>query len=74
MTYGQLARAAGSPGAARGQVFNACESVPIIVPCHRVVGASGPGGYSAPGGLDTKRHLLAIEGVALRLSGRTGVQ
>ncbi len=75
MTYGQLARAAGSPGAARaaGSSMRA-NPVPVIVPCHRVVGASGPGGYSAPGGLDTKRHLLAIEGVALRLSGRTGVK
>lgn len=73
MTYGQLARAAGSPGAARaaGSAMRA-NPVPIIVPCHRVVAASGPGGYSAPGGLDTKRRLLVIEGVFLRAFGDTG--
>jgi methylated-DNA-[protein]-cysteine S-methyltransferase len=34
----------------------------IIVPCHRVLAAGGrPGGFSAPGGVDTKRRLLEIE-------------
>lgn len=38
---------------------------PIIVPCHRVLAAGGKaGGFSAPGGLATKRHLLAIEAEA----------
>ena len=63
ITYAELARRAGSPGAARaaGQVM-ANNLVPIIIPCHRVVGSGGAlGGYSAPGGLATKRRLLALE-------------
>ena len=62
-TYGQLARAAGSPGAARavGQVM-ATNRLPLIVPCHRVVPASGGlGGFSAPQGTRLKRSLLEQE-------------
>lgn len=62
-TYGQLARLAGFPGAARavGQVM-AANRVPIIVPCHRVVAAGGSlGGFSAPGGVALKRRLLELE-------------
>lgn len=66
-TYGEIAAAAGSPGASRavGQAL-AKNPIAILIPCHRVV-ASGrkPGGFSAPGGLDTKARLLAIEGGAL---------
>jgi methylated-DNA-[protein]-cysteine S-methyltransferase len=64
LTYGELATRAGRPGAARavGSVM-AKNRYPLVVPCHRVVGSGGGlGGYSAPGGLDTKRSLLAIEG------------
>jgi len=67
-TYGQVAAEVGSPGAFRavGQAL-AKNPIPIVVPCHRVVAAGGkPGGFSAPGGLDTKARLLAIEGLALR--------
>ncbi len=65
-TYGQIARAVGSPAAARA-VGGALGSnpVPIVVPCHRVVAAGGLGGYSggAKGsGLRWKRELLSIEG------------
>ena len=62
-TYGALARALGSPKAARA-VGQAMAKNPflIVVPCHRVVGSSSPGGFSAPGGLSTKTRLLAIEG------------
>ena len=63
-TYAQLAAAAGSPGAMRavGQAM-AKNPWPVVVPCHRVVGSAGkPGGFSAPGGLDTKARLLALEG------------
>jgi methylated-DNA-[protein]-cysteine S-methyltransferase len=62
-TYGELASAAGSPGAARavGQVM-ASNRVPLIVPCHRVVASGGGlGGFSAPQGLAMKRRLLALE-------------
>src|SRR5690606_14358281 len=56
-TYGQLAAAAGSPGAARavGGAMAANEW-PLVIPCHRVVAAGGLGGYG--GGLDLKRRLL----------------
>ncbi|MCR4412656.1 MAG: methylated-DNA--[protein]-cysteine S-methyltransferase [Thermoguttaceae bacterium] len=63
VTYGDLAARAGSPRAARA-VGNcmAANRIPLIVPCHRVVGAGGGlGGFSAPGRLSTKRRLLALE-------------
>ncbi len=66
-SYGQLACAAGSAGAARavGQAM-ARNPFPLIVPCHRVVGSDGkPGGFSAYGGLHTKERLLRQEGVCL---------
>jgi methylated-DNA-[protein]-cysteine S-methyltransferase len=62
-SYGEVAAAAGSAGAARavGQVM-ASNRTPLIVPCHRVVAAGGKlGGFSAPQGLALKRRLLAIE-------------
>ena len=62
-TYAQLATAAGRPTAARA-VGNcmAANPLPLIVPCHRVVPSSGGlGGYSAPGGIRTKRRLLQLE-------------
>jgi methylated-DNA-[protein]-cysteine S-methyltransferase len=62
-SYGELAAACGSAGAARavGQVM-AGNRYPLVVPCHRVVGASGSlGGFSAPQGLAMKRRLLALE-------------
>jgi methylated-DNA-[protein]-cysteine S-methyltransferase len=66
-SYGDLARQAGSPGAARavGQAMGH-NPVPIIIPCHRVL-ASGRkiGGFSAYGGAVTKERLLALEGVHL---------
>ncbi len=64
LTYGQLARQVGSPGAARavGSVMRKNE-FPLVVPCHRVVAATGLGGYSASNGVATKRKLLFLEGV-----------
>jgi methylated-DNA-[protein]-cysteine S-methyltransferase len=62
-SYGELAAAAGRPGAARavGQVM-ATNRVPLVVPCHRVVAADGRlGGFSAPDGLAMKRRLLDLE-------------
>lgn len=61
-SYGEVARRAGSPRAARA-AGNALGSnpVPIVVPCHRVLHAGGGlGGYG--GGLDRKRFLLDLEG------------
>jgi methylated-DNA-[protein]-cysteine S-methyltransferase len=65
VTYGELARRAGSPRACRaiGQVM-ARNPVPLVIPCHRVVAASGPGGYG--GGLAMKARLLALESRAGR--------
>jgi methylated-DNA-[protein]-cysteine S-methyltransferase len=65
-TYAELAVAAGSPAAMRavGQAM-AKNPWPVVVPCHRIVGSAGkPGGFSAPGGLDTKARLLALEGAS----------
>lgn len=60
-TYGQVARQTGRPRAARA-VGGALSRnpVPIVIPCHRVVGSGGLGGFT--GGLGLKRRLLAIEG------------
>jgi methylated-DNA-[protein]-cysteine S-methyltransferase len=62
-TYGAVAASLGDPTAARavGQALGA-NPFAIIVPCHRVLAAGGrSGGFSAPGGVDTKRRLLEIE-------------
>ena len=64
VTYGELAALAGRPGAARAAgTFCARNTLPIFIPCHRVVAATGIGGYGASG-LDYKRRLLALEGVS----------
>lgn len=63
-TYGEIALELGDIGLSRrvGQALGR-NPFPIIVPCHRVVGAGGTmTGFSAPGGTDTKRKLLKIEG------------
>lgn len=63
-TYGEVATALGTPGAARavGQALGA-NPFPIIVPCHRVLAAGAKtGGFSAPGGVTTKMKMLTIEG------------
>jgi methylated-DNA-[protein]-cysteine S-methyltransferase len=67
VTYGELARRLGDPGAARavGRALGR-NPVPIVVPCHRVVAAGGrTGGFSAGGGVSTKMRMLAIEGATL---------
>jgi len=63
-SYGELATAAGFPGAARavGSVMRG-NRFPLIVPCHRVIAAGGNlGGYSCPAGLTMKERLLEREG------------
>ncbi len=62
-TYGELAKRVGRPGAFRA-VGNAMHTnpIPIVIPCHRVLGANGSlTGFG--GGLDVKRRLLELEGV-----------
>lgn len=64
VSYAELARLAGSPGASRavGQAM-AKNPTPLLVPCHRVLAAGGAaGGFSAAGGLAVKAHLLKLEG------------
>ncbi len=63
-SYGEIAKAIGAPEAAR-EVGGALgeNPFPIVVPCHRVLAADGSlRGFSAPGGIRTKRCMLEIEG------------
>jgi methylated-DNA-[protein]-cysteine S-methyltransferase len=65
ISYGELARRIGMPGAARavGQA-NGANPIPIVIPCHRVIAANGTiGGFSS--GLAIKRQLLSHEHVEL---------
>jgi methylated-DNA-[protein]-cysteine S-methyltransferase len=65
VSYSELARVAGHPRAQRAAgTFCAGNRFGIVVPCHRVVAADGLGSYGSLG-LDYKRRLLALEGVAL---------
>lgn len=59
-SYGELARELGSSARAVGTACGA-NPIPIIIPCHRVTGATGLGGYSGGEGPDTKRYLLGLE-------------
>lgn len=74
-TYGAIAKELGAgPEAARdvGKAM-AANPVPLIVPCHRVIAAGGKlGGFSAPGGTDTKLWMLENEGAAARLETSKG--
>jgi methylated-DNA-[protein]-cysteine S-methyltransferase len=62
LSYGDVALLAGRPGAARavGQAVKA-NPILILVPCHRVVAADGPGGWSAFGTPERKARLLGLE-------------
>lgn len=63
ITYGELARQLGEPGAARavGQALGANPFAPVV-PCHRILAANArSGGFSASGGVDTKLRMLLIE-------------
>ena len=67
-TYGAVAKALGEGQEVARDVGQAMASnpVPLIIPCHRVLAAGGKiGGFSAPGGADSKARMLAIEGVDL---------
>lgn len=66
-TYGDLARELGSAARAIGGACGA-NPIPLVIPCHRVLGAGDAvGGYSFADGADTKRRLLTLEGVRLSL-------
>jgi methylated-DNA-[protein]-cysteine S-methyltransferase len=62
-TYKELAQLAGSPNAARaaGAVMSR-NRTPLIIPCHRILGSDGSlHGFSAPGGIATKKQMLKLE-------------
>ena len=63
-SYGQIAASLGAPTASRAVgTANGSNPLPIVVPCHRVIGSTGTlTGYS--GGLERKRHLLDLETAA----------
>ncbi|MCC7272286.1 MAG: methylated-DNA--[protein]-cysteine S-methyltransferase [Alphaproteobacteria bacterium] len=65
-TYADIARVTGGVARAVGQ---ACGSnpIPIVIPCHRVTGSHGLGGFSGGEGRMTKRRLLGLEGALLDL-------
>ena len=71
-TYAEIARAAGSPGAARavGSAM-AGNPVPVVIPCHRVVRADGRLGQYAMGGTEMKERMLRAEGIGVT-NGRIG--
>ena len=60
-TYTDIVRVAGGNARSVGQASR-CNPIPILVPCHRVIGAADMENYLFAQGLDTKRHLLKIEG------------
>ena len=67
ITYLDLAKAIKMPKAVRA-VANAVgkNPYPPKIPCHRVIRSDGKlGGYSAPGGIKTKKKLLKMEGIIL---------
>jgi methylated-DNA-[protein]-cysteine S-methyltransferase len=67
ISYGQLAQKIGNPKAVRAVgLANGCNPIPIIIPCHRVIGSDG-GLTGFGGGLSNKRKLLALESRQMRL-------
>ncbi|MGR3636237.1 MAG: methylated-DNA--[protein]-cysteine S-methyltransferase [Shimia sp.] len=59
-TYGELSKELGVPAQAIGQGCGG-NPIPVIIPCHRVLGANGLGGFSGLGGVETKVWLLKHE-------------
>jgi O-6-methylguanine DNA methyltransferase len=69
-TYGQIAKLAGKPKAARavGYFMKTNPNAPVV-PCHRVVGSDGSlTGYSAKGGIKQKKKILLNEGVCFKIN------
>jgi methylated-DNA-[protein]-cysteine S-methyltransferase len=71
-SYGELAKKIGKPGSSRAVgLANGSNPIPIVLPCHRVIGADASlTGYG--GGLDRKRWLLQHEGAMLSLCKNSG--
>ncbi|MGC1495388.1 MAG: methylated-DNA--[protein]-cysteine S-methyltransferase [Sulfitobacter sp.] len=63
LTYGDIAKQLGVPAQAVGQACGG-NPIPVIIPCHRVMGAKGLTGFSGAGGVETKVALLRHEGAA----------
>ncbi|MCK8483201.1 methylated-DNA--[protein]-cysteine S-methyltransferase [Aliiroseovarius sp. S2029] len=64
MTYGEIAEVTGHSAQAVGRACGV-NPIPIIIPCHRVMGAGGKlVGFSGAGGVETKVRLLRLEGAA----------
>ncbi|GGL59613.1 methylated-DNA--[protein]-cysteine S-methyltransferase [Wenxinia marina] len=63
-SYGEIAAEVGAPAQAVGQACGG-NLLPILVPCHRVLGTGTLGGFSVPGGVETKVWLLRHEGAML---------
>ena len=63
-SYGDLAAATHSAPRAVGRACGR-NPIPIVIPCHRVLGKGWMGGYSGAGGLATKQALLALEGIRM---------
>lgn len=63
MTYGEIARAVGASAQAVGQACGR-NPVPLLIPCHRVLGAKGLTGFSGGAGIETKVALLRHEKAA----------
>ncbi|SMX36960.1 methylated-DNA--[protein]-cysteine S-methyltransferase [Octadecabacter ascidiaceicola] len=61
VTYGDIAKALGAPAQAIGSACGG-NPIPVIIPCHRVMGAKGLTGFSGKGGVETKVALLRHEG------------
>ena len=66
-TYGAMARQLGDVALSRavGAAMGA-NPIPLVIPCHRVLASDGkPGGFSAPGGAESKLRMLELEGVSV---------
>lgn len=63
VTYGEIAKQLGHPAQPVGQACGA-NPIPVIIPCHRVLSATGLGGFSGDGGVETKVALLRHEKAA----------
>ncbi len=62
-SYGDIAASLGASAQAVGTACGA-NPIPVLIPCHRVLGATSLGGYSGAGGIETKVALLRLEGAA----------